>query len=395
MRKQVGLATCCAFLLAAAGAAAEEDAPSGSCGSIETPAAEPAPSYSPPDYSTDQEGATAKEAENKAIDTWTKYQQEVRAALLASRSPRDWALSTLVGMPFDAAGHDRTEANAADRELLSKAATNAPEDAVVQWIRLWRERGFDHPDVPVRAALRDIEPDNAALLMDDLNDAAKAKDETGVDFILSRMAHGQTFDNHYALVNGALVDAIKRFPAPTDAPAVSGLAPAESGDAIAETMAMAFASMYAFPAYQRLVDACRFDAGSGDGASRRNDCGAIGRLMARNGTDLISVRIGEVVLRVSQMYTDEDVKFSRDIDWINDQFSSVMRGWDEHDTQGLRHFQRWAQEANELEAMRATIVAAGRPASPPLDWQDTSLRFTEKALEQDKVRYQELHPKSQ
>lgn len=367
------LATACA------GACAAEESNADTCsGTPVSEPTEPAPSFEAPDYMPDNDDAE----ETASVEAWNRFILSTRAALAASKSPRDWALATMVAQFVGDEGP-------VDNALLPRAVAASPDDLLVQWIGLISSRG----DKKLRAvALRNLErlePENAAHWMGSLEAASRANDEVAIDRLLSQMGASRAYTNHFGEVLGAMAQVYRRFPAPPD---LGGNASPEDRGTAALTLAMADTATGALPGLMPLVQACRIGTIPEKTDMRRGDCANVGRLMAAHGTDLLTQRIGSSILRVSKTYTNDDKRFARDVDWIDSQFNELMR----KDTApnspfAVAHLKFEAEMASEVEAMRRSIVQAGIAPTPPDNWVDNYSPFSDERILGD-ATYLRDHP---
>lgn len=367
--RTLSLLTASALAASCAGAAAVEP----SNGACEHPAVADAPAaqtYATPDYSAQTDDVLEPD-QAAAANAWRDYQQSVFDALRTSPDPRDWALAALARNLDFPAGDQGREAELAN--LLQRAVHVAPDDVLVQWIAVRQLPGDPRTAVDSLKALRLLEPDNAAVLIDVLRDAARRNDRAGVDRALEDMALATRFDSHYPDLYRAMVGAYQHQPIadaqwaaanPTTSPVSKEMAPFVS--------ALAASSMAALPPFQDLVNACRISEATGEHMTRATNCAAIGRLMLAHGDTFIANRIGATVLRMSHTITDEDAHSVRDQDWIYQQFLAREADWnDERSTAEIAaHLRDQIGSGSEMETMRRTVARSGKALAPPADWVD-------------------------
>lgn len=354
------------------------------------PAEAPQSIASVPDYTAGtDEIPDLQEAAARAA--WRQYQDSVFDSLRNSSNPRDWAVAAVTAsLNFDDVGglapskHD---------DLIERAMRAAPDDALVQWIAMMR--GPATHDAALRS-LRALEPDNAAVWSEDLTAAMKRNDDAGVDAALARMSGSRRFDVHYVDLMKTATEAFLRHPVPDALRAIAAAAGSSfDQDELAYASAMTVTATTALPAFQHLVNACRIDPVTGKNSSREADCGAIGRLMAARGDTLIANRIGSAVLRVSRTYTDDDLLFARNLDWVYQQTTSALAHGTESEIAKdfVVRYRDWIETGSEVESMRRALVRRGTAPTPPEDWVDASSSFTAERLHSDAAWFEENRSK--
>ncbi len=316
-------------------------------------------------------------------EIWRAYQSAVFNSLSTSSEPRDWALATVAN--FLGLSNHRTEYAG----LLDRAVAAAPNDALVQWLALMQtNNSAAAQDTHDRALqnLQSIEPDNAAVWMQALMVAQRRRNDAEVDAALARMAASTRFDDHLVDLIKAMRDVYSQHPLPEEYFALEQsehpeLAQEDTRDDASPTVAaVAVGAAVALPAYQPLINACRVNGGQ---AARAGACALIGRLMARRGTNLVARSIGYAVLRVSATFNDDDIRQSRDYDWLRQEFlGTTAHGSTRID---VAYVNDWCATNSEIEAMRRAVSRAGRAPRPPADWIDTQSPFSAERLRNDKL----------
>ena len=329
----------------------------------------------------------------RSEDIWHTYQIATFKSLSASSEPRDRALAALTNPlnPFafdEASQHERAT-------LIDRAALDAPDDSLVQWIALLHSHeptslGTTN-DAPLQALLR-IEPDNAAVWVEVLIRASQQKDSTATDTALARMAASTRFDEHYLDVQKALVNIYTRYPVPDEyisSAAAEISAPEEtiqSKESMPYFTATAIAAAIALPAYQPLIKACTINSTTNENNSRASACAAIGHLMVSRGKTLLANRVGYSVLRVSGTFNDDDIQHARIDDWIYQQRITQLRQSGEHPVQEvITNINDLIETGSELEAMRRAIARAGIQLMPSPDWADMQTPFSAERLRNDQL----------
>jgi hypothetical protein len=305
---------------------------------------------------------------------WKDYEVALLQSLRDSSAPRDHALAAFL-VPFE----ETTAPTPQTLETLNAAADEAPSDVLVQWISMLALHRYAQ-DVQVDKPLQyleQLEPDNAAVWMEDLMDASRCGDSIRVDVALAQMAVSTRSDEHYIEVQKTLTQIYQRFPLPDvyvetpTHPAEGTGAATPDKDTFPYVMAGAHAAAFALPAYQSVMTACRIIPATLASATRAAQCAAIGRLMARQGSILVANHIGYAVLRESGTYTADDVAQSRADSWIEQQFIALSDPSTGKSVETMiTQLKDWEETGNELQSMRLAVARAGQPLTPPADWVD-------------------------
>lgn len=332
----------------------------------------PTSSVELPDYRATAQADEIAAAENDpTIAAWQRYQHSVGEALALGDDPRERALASLVLRVSTFS----FRADPASATALVRASQDAPDDAMAQWIALRSADGVRSTGgQAAMRRLRHLEPDNAAVWIEDLNDAAMRHDAKAVDEALYRLATSSRFNLHHGELIAALSTAYARHPSAEFADSMAAVSQEIPSEALPFTAAMTVVSMYDLPAFQHIVEECR--AKRGESFARASDCGAIGHLMAAHSDTTLAARIGYAVLRVSGNYSAQDAAAARGDEWVQRKFMAALGGTgsSDHDDPfgpGILEFERdWATTGNESVAMRRTLERAGVPVVPPDDWTD-------------------------
>lgn len=365
-----------AFVFAATALAASSSG--GSC--KQTPQSTPdqvvdVPNYRDADSAPDPEVAAAE-------SDWQRYQSSMIQSLRDSTNPRDWAIAVMLG-----SSEGKSESSPLDSGLMDRAAAAAPDDVLVQWLALGHQRNdSDRIHSAPLHALRALEPDNAAIWLVSLNRAAQAKDATGVEVALERMADSKRFDTHYFQVARAIADATLKFALPQDV--LDNMGMAHDPDArrtYAEVMGVAYAAATVMPAFQSLTRVCTVDAKTGANVLHTADCARIGQLFIEHSPTLLANHIGFALLRLSHTWTDADVQAARRMNWVFEQYSVLLTA-DESTLEPSEYLQGIYATGNELEAARLAVERAGKPTQPPADWVDKRSPFSAERLANDARR---------
>jgi hypothetical protein len=336
------------------------------------PEAEPSSAVQVPDYTTTTDEASDAE-EVARLAAWRSYQDSIVEALTRSPNPRDWALITLVArVKFDAGNPDAKR----HEDMPERARRAAPDDVLVQWIAM-NSDGETH--AAAVETLHRLEPENAAVWVDDLTVATKRKDAKGIDAALAKMSAAQRFNTHFVELLKVLTEVYLQNPVPDSYRALA----AQDGnppdkDMVAFTAAMSVTAGTVLPPFQHIVNACRIDEESGRNRSHAADCAAIGRLMMRRGDTLLPNRLGATVLRVSHSHSDDDVQVARDVDWVYQHYTNLLSsGTDEESAKDFAvRYRDWIETNSEVESMRRALVRKGIAPKPTEDWVDTLTLFS-------------------
>lgn len=278
------------------------------------------------------------------------FGENLGTELRASNAPRDWALAA------DIIGDDGQYPS--DRaELLAKAVAAVPDDTFVQWLALSDPKKMageaeDGADRARRLAASD--PDNAAAWMPSLVLAVKANDVKQIDAVLGRMAGAKRFDTHFRDYLFVWFDFYARRPASTNNPH-------------AYVQALARATAFPLPAYQRLIGVCDPAKNEGIDTQRLDRCAAIARGMA-SGDVVITQLIGHSILRLGGRATPDEADAERQLRWLQKQ-QMVLADDERQMMAGLTHLvDDWRETDNEEAVYRRSTQRAGLSLTPPPGW---------------------------
>jgi hypothetical protein len=283
------------------------------------------------------------------------YDLSVRHALLDSGAPRNVALAAIAPR----FSHD--DIGALDDQMF-RAASLAPDDALVQWLaatRLLAAHEEARAAISIETLIR-LEPDNASVWALALSLAASRNDSAATDDALAHMAQSTRADEHIADALHAWLAAYESHPRPLSAfanPAEAGAAPFVD--------AMAKATAVALPSYQPIVQAC-----STEGSHRREACATAARVMLYHATSLASRRLGFALLRTlgGDVVTADDLAARRELAWINTNAGRAS-GFSDLDRLAIEaHREDWRALGDEYEIMQRALHRAGLPAEAPVGW---------------------------
>lgn len=285
---------------------------------------------------------------------YKSFESSLDTAMRSGSHPLDWALAAS-GSPKPSRTIGATTARS-DGDLF-RAAQAAPNDALVQWLvanyaDTTTPEGAAHRAAAIEALTR-IEPENGAVWMQALADAARRGDTAGVDAALVRMAEARSFDDHFVDIAHAWLDVYDRHPPPASL--------ASDGYDAGFVAAFAKAAATAIPAYNPLVLACK------EPANRAADCALAGRLMLEHANSLVARAIGFALLHTVDAATDADREMRRTLDWYA---ANAMRGSGEDGNarDALAYENDWRRMNDETEVRKSAIRRAGLPIEPPADW---------------------------
>lgn len=386
-----------AFPVAAAEASAATPG-SGSCEhSTESETTTPTPGVDVPNYAV--ESVDMPDSREQAREeAWKAYQKSLFDSLSHSSDPRDWVLAALLQplqFYLDPTGQD----TAASEALLERAVRAAPDDVLVQWIAARASRSSEAPSALAISAtqrLKQLEPDNAAVLLEELAVPVRHGNATEVDAVLARMSARASYDEHLVDILKIALRAYRRYPVPAD---YWQFATTEEKDSPPEAFAFASALSVSVAvgglSYQHLVEACRSNGVSRVQGNRAADCAALGHLMVTHGGTILANRIGYTVLRVSGTYTESDVAAARDDDWLySKEVGALKAGNTAENAESIAAYEHdWLEAGNEFDAIRGKLSRLGVPTKPPQDWLDEHGMFSAERLRADAAHF-EQHPQS-
>jgi len=296
----------------------------------------------------------------EAGPAYKSFERSLDTAMRSGTRPLDWALAA-TGSP----NPSRTIGASTPRSDgdLFRAAQAEPGDALVQWLvanyaDTSTPEGAAHRAAAIEALAR-IEPDNGAIGMQALADAARGGDADGIDDALAHMAQARRFDDHFVDIVHAWLDVYDRHPPP------ASLA-TEAYDA-GFVAAFAKAAATAIPAYNPLVLACKPTAGGDVAFSRAPNCTAVGRIMLDRANSLVARSIGFSILKNLGVATDADRAAKRTIAWY---YANAMRGTGEDGNarDALAYEADWRRMSDESDVKRNALRRGGLTIEPPAGW---------------------------
>lgn len=346
----------------------------GCCGAYAS-STNPQPSQQPVDGNAAVAAPTVTNADATPLDAaaradlqaWQASLASLDSALIASDRPRDWALA---GLNYIVIGPDPVSQPVRD-ELVQRALRKAPDDIVVHWLVANSAGGKS--DAPAKlasiAALKRLEPDNAAAWVLTLSQAAKRNDTNEVDAALAHMAGATRFDAHYFDVMHAWLDVYTRYPPPPPK-TQSAPDPHDPNFDMPLIAATARAGATALPALQALTIECKPAGSVPIDFTRRHDCAEIGRLMLHHSSTVMSRMIGFVVLRNlgDDVLTAEEREARRNLDWYEWNLMKITASPENH-ASGLKQFDDDMRTLDdETETIKRALQREGVAAEAPAGW---------------------------
>lgn len=311
-----------------------------------------------------------------------RHLNQMVASLRASSSPRDRALATGV---YTVDMLTNPQAQGWRGLALRKAAADAPNDRLVQW--LWAiaddaGSGCDaaHPCPDRQMALARLEPDNVAAWMPTGHDAWKRRDDVALDSMLQHMADATFHDEMFEEATIALNEIYIRYPIPATVTAAwaasekreSGIAPDIDPETAGQVASIAYAAAIAMPA-MAVMQACDREKNPKAGEARFQNCGRVGRTMLVEGHTSWSTSMATMVLKRSGTLTQEDIAVIRGRRWRSQQAVTVSANF-LNDMQGFRdYFADLDSTRNEIRAQELQLQREGLPVTPPESWMPKDL----------------------
>ncbi|MEO8742591.1 MAG: hypothetical protein ABI365_05295 [Lysobacteraceae bacterium] len=274
--------------------------------------------------------------------------------LSASPQPRDRALAAWMIVP------KTDDERSMRRVAFAFAAAAAPKDVLVQWLAANAIGGC--PKAPEDTAtlrlFRQLEPDNAAGNLLQLNHTAACGDNVRIGATLGEMAHAKRFDSHFGLTVQAWLDVLSTKPsakALLQADAVTG----KQLDPL--SLALNYATVAAEPDFTPLLDAC--PKGSLTNASV---CAKIGHILAYTSKTALDRAIGFNLIERSDAMTASDKVALRELHWL----MSPPSGKQLPAEMGRIIAIGWSHSDDEIQILRQAFGAGDLPLTPPANWVD-------------------------
>ncbi|MEO7477692.1 MAG: hypothetical protein ABIT64_00475 [Lysobacteraceae bacterium] len=274
--------------------------------------------------------------------------------LSASPQPRDRVLAAWMIAP------NTEDERSMRRVAFAFAAAAAPKDALVQWLAANAIGGC--PKAPEDTAtlrlFRQLEPDNAAADLLQLNHTTACGDKVRIGETLGQMAHAKRFDSHFGTTVQAWLDVLKTEPSAKgllQADASTGKQPAPVG------LALTYATIAAEPDFSPLLAACPKNSLTNAGV-----CAKIGRILAYTSKTALERSVGFDLIERSGAMTAPDRTALRELHWL----MSPPSGKQLSPEMGRIVAIGWLRTDDEIQIMRQAFGAGGYPTTPPADWTD-------------------------
>jgi len=227
-------------------------------------------------------------------------------------------------------------------------------------------------DAAALANVQRLDKDNGAAWALSLDDAG-----TDAQRILQNIAASHRYDEHTMEIIPIWIAAVKRHPLPVEMiERVQQQMPEAkfTPDDLAASTAVMMTTMTTIETspYARINAAC---ANADD--RRKAPCVATGRLMFDRGRSLMTVVMGEMLLRKFDALSADDRLRSRNLAWWRENSMSLLSAGD---AAGL-YMRDVLATGSEIEALGLAATRAGK-AEPPADWKSAS----EKAAAKDEAR---------
>lgn len=332
--------------------------------------------------------ASTSASEAAAEREGVRHLDRMVASLRASSLPRDQALATRL---YSIDMLTNPKAQAWRGVALRKAAADAPNDRLVQW--LWAIADDDgsgcdaaHPCPERKMALARLEPDNAAAWMPTGQDAWKRRDDVALDSMLEHMANATYHDEMFEEATIALNEIYIRYPIPATVTAAwaasekreSGIAPDVDPETAGQVASIANAAAIAMPA-MAVMQACDREKNPKAAEARFQNCSRVGRTMLVEGHTSWSTSMATMVLKRSGTLTPEDIAVIRGRRWRSQQAITVSANF-LNDMRGFRdYFADLESTRNEIRAQELQLQREGLPLSPPDGWMPRDLANLESA----------------
>lgn len=287
-----------------------------------------------------------------AEERWEAAQSRLFAELGSSPIPRDRTL---------AASAQASRGDGESAATLAQVAAAAPDDVLVQWLAAVQGDDAVTTDTAIAALVR-LEPDNAATWLLATRAAVLREDTAGLDAALVGFAASTRFDDHYAGLLHAWLDALQRHPqAPSACEAAVGCDHRQSDFLVA----LAWTTASVFPSAQPLLEVCNAAVA---GSLRHQQCEAGGRGMLTNASTLVSATIGYALLDRIGALTASDEELRRRHDWLSHVLAPVHRDMQPGSADFAAMAADWLRLDSEIEVMRSMARRAGKPVLPPDGW---------------------------
>lgn len=306
------------------------------------------------DLLPDSEGEAAAWREQ-----YERAERELFDRLHADPSPRVQVLAARVylsdrdeGAPLRPKGAD----------VVARAASLAPDDAVVQWVAASAGQYGTNQCGPVRwpeaevANLVRLEPDNAAAWQYAVALAQAKGDQAGIDLALERMATARRADDHEG---DEVATWTQVFAANPESPRWDGEPAPDALSSALRRTGFRYAS-----SDSALEKACAPD-GSSEQAWRRLDwCALAGRLLATEGNSFALRELGLTLLGKGEGHAD----LQRELAWLQAHASDPSTSLSAHADAATDRAQDWRGASGSVVAAERRLARLGKSAKAPEGW---------------------------
>lgn len=326
-------------------------------------------------------------ASTSAIDSaaereGSRHLDRMVASLRTSPSPRDRALATrLYSIEMLSDPADKAWRGIA----LRKAAADAPNDRLVQWLWAVADEGGSgcnatNPCPERQMALANLEPDNAAAWIPTGQEAWKRRDDVALDSLLQKMSGASYYDELFEEAVVALNKLYIRYPIPAPVTQAwtarekrqSAMASEINPESAGMVAAIASAAAFALPA-MAAMQACDRKKNPKAAEARFENCGRLGRMILAEGHTMWSTSMATLVLRRSGNVDDKEIALIRGQRWRSHQASTLSTNY-LSDMAGFRaYFADLESTRSELRAQELQLQRAGIPMAPPDGWMPKDL----------------------
>jgi hypothetical protein len=319
--------------------------------------------------------STVDETDGEAMAA--KYKQAQVAffdALRSDPSPRQQVLAGRLYLAED----DTPSALRPKRvDVVTRAASLAPDDAVVQWLAADQgsyystQCGPTHwPESEVANLVR-LEPDNAGALQYAAALAHAKGDQTGVDDALARMASARRADDHLGDEIAAWTRAHVAHPVASPFAASAGEEEA-SPQSNALMSALQQTGFRSSPAATALESACKPDADTDRTWQRLGWCADAGVLLATRGNSFNLRELGLKMLAAAGATRGDLADLQRSFDWLKANAANPMQNGAAFTDTASDRAADWNGAPGEIVATERRLERIGKPLTPPAGWTPAS-----------------------
>lgn len=260
--------------------------------------------------------------------------------------------------------------------LIERAAASNDAGPDVQWARLsdCDARADACPNADALSALEKLAPDNAAVWMLAIGQAARNDDRTAAREALARAAAASRYDDYTGRSLQALAYAVAALPPPADVLARKG--PLASKPAGVQAMIVfGLGSAQPLPALQATAAMCTPKAVD-DRPDRRAQCLALGKTLEWGGSALarsLGLHLRET-LADGDDAREEARTARRDLIWQVQNYGRLTARAQTDPALADRLLALARNGGTEMSLMLASLRAAGLPVHAPADWQPGDAR---------------------